>query len=162
MDLMDQEQPDDHSHLHGYHTLRGALTGDEPDDVPYFAYSATLRIFGDQLDLDDISHHLGLTPPNAHRKGERRRPNASPYQHDMWSYCPALPEDRPLYEHIDALWGDIKHSTDYLRTLKQSATVDVFLGYRSNIDHAGVVLPPTSLEMFLALDIPLGISIIVT
>jgi Domain of unknown function (DUF4279) len=157
---MTQEQSDEASKV--FHTLRGAITGDEPDENPYFAYSATLRIFGDQLDLDDISHCLQLIPTNAHRKGEQRSPKARPYDHDMWSYSPALSEEQPLDAHIDALWADIKPATDYLRALKQLATVDVFLGYRSNSDHAGVTLPPSSLALFITLDIPFGLSIIIT
>jgi hypothetical protein len=39
--------------------------------------------------------------------------------------------------------------------------VDVFLGYRSNCDHAGVEVPHESLEMFIELRIPFGVSIII-
>jgi hypothetical protein len=40
-------------------------------------------------------------------------------------------------------------------------TVDVFLGYRSDRDHAGVELPWQSLAMFVELQVPFEISIIV-
>lgn len=40
--------------------------------------------------------------------------------------------------------------------------MDVFLGYRTNCDTAGIEVPHTSLEMFSELKIPSGISIIVT
>jgi hypothetical protein len=159
---MSQQQPDDLSIPEGFHTLRGALTGHEPNEPPYFAYSATLRIFGERLDLDDITQQLGLTPTNSHRKGDRRSPRSAPYKLDMWSYKPPVPEERPLEAHIDALWADIQHATAYLRALKHSAMVDVFLGYRSNIDHAGVSVPATSLVMFIELEIPFGLSIIIT
>ena len=46
--------------------------------------------------------------------------------------------------------------------LKKREHVDVFLGYRSNIDHAGVEIPHTCLELFTRLEIPLGLSIIIT
>ncbi|MEO8904126.1 MAG: hypothetical protein ABI488_17425 [Polyangiaceae bacterium] len=45
--------------------------------------------------------------------------------------------------------------------MKTVATVDVFLGYRSNVDTAGVEIPYSSLDMFVRLEIPLGLSIIV-
>lgn len=45
--------------------------------------------------------------------------------------------------------------------LKKRAHVDVFLGYRSNIDHAGVEVPHTCLELFTRLEIPFGLSIII-
>jgi Domain of unknown function (DUF4279) len=147
---------------HGFQTLRGALTGHEPDEAPYFAYSASLRIFGDQLDLGEITQQLGLIPTTQHRKGEQRTPHAPVYQHDLWAYQPPIPEEQPLAVHIDALWAAIKHATTYLRELKHVATVDVFLGYRSNIDHAGIEVPATSLNMFVELAIPFGLSIIIT
>jgi hypothetical protein len=159
---MSQQSSDEPTMPHGFRTLRGAFTGDEPDEPPYFAYSATLRIFGDRLDLDDITHQLGLTPTNSHRKGDRRSLRSAPYQHDMWAYAAPVPEEQPLEAHIDALWADIKHAAAHLRALKHSATVDVFLGYRSNIDHAGVTVPATSLMMFIELEIPFGLSIIIT
>jgi len=154
--------PDDRTQSQGFQTLRGALADHEPDEGPYFAYSASLRIFGNQLDLDEITQQIQLTPTHHHRKGERRTPHATAYIHDHWAYQPHVPEDQPLAIHIDALWAHIKHATTYLRALKQIATVDVFLGYRSNIDHAGVEVPATSLTMFVELAIPFGISIIIT
>ena len=38
-----------------FKTLRGFLEGDEPEVEIYFAYSATLRIFGEIPDLDEIT-----------------------------------------------------------------------------------------------------------
>src|SRR5258706_11662659 len=155
---MNKQLPDDQAAERGFRTLRGALNGDEPDEENYFAYCASLRIFGDQLDFDEISQHLGLTPTTYHRKGDRRGPRSPGYKQDKWSYRPAVPEERALAEHITALWTDIKRAKDYLLSLKQRATVDVFLGYRSNVDHAGVKVPYTCLEMFIALEIPFGLS----
>ena len=60
---------------------------------------------------------------------------------------------------IDVLWGTIRPHKDYLLGLRDIVTVDVFLGYRSNSDTAGVEVPSESLEMFTALQIPFGLSI---
>jgi hypothetical protein len=51
---------------------------------------------------------------------------------------------------------------DYLLKLKENLTVEVFLGYRSNSDTAGVEVPHQSMEMFTALQVPFGLSIIVS
>ena len=144
-----------------FRTLRGLVDGTEPDEPNRFAYSATLRIFGEALDFDAIGRALGTDPTSSHRKGDRRGPRSAPYKHDMWMFSPALPEECPLSEHIDALWAAIRHRADYLRELKRVAKVDVFLGYRSNVDTAGVEIPHTSLEMFVQLELPLGLSIII-
>jgi hypothetical protein len=144
-----------------YRTLGGFLKGREPEETTYFAYSATLRIFGEDLDLDGITRQIGIQPTYSHRKGQKR-PRSSEFSTDMWSYSPPIPEDRPLSEHIDALWATIRPAREYLMSLKRCATVDVFLGYRSNVDHAGIQVPHPCLEMFTSLEIPFGVSIIIT
>ena len=145
----------------GYRTLRGFLAGEETDEEPSFRYSAALRIFSEKLDFDDITAHLGMPPTGTHRKGERKGERSPEYKHDMWTYSPQVERERPLYEHIDALWSDIKQAKDYLLSLKKIAKVDVFLSYSSNVDMAGVEVPYTSLEMFQELEIPFGISIVI-
>ena len=147
--------------MESFRTLRGFIDGHENDESSYFAYSACLRIFAEALDLDAITHEMGIVPTATHRKGDRKGPRSPEYRHDMWTLDSRLPEESPLAAHIDSLWSAIQKPEDYLRGLKTLATVDVFLGYRSNIDNAGLEIPYRSLEMFRCLEIPLGISIIV-
>ncbi len=144
-----------------YRTLRGFLDGDEPDEEIYFEYSATLRIFGNIEDLNEITSSLGFEPTSFHKKGEKRGPKSPPYQHDMWSYEAQVDEEIDLENHIDELWAKLQPHKEYLLELKKTLTVDVFLGYRSNSDTAGVEVPYSSLEMFIELKIPFGLSIIV-
>lgn len=145
-----------------FRTLRGFLNGQESTEETYFAYSATLRIYGTIPELDAITKTLGLEPTQALRKGERVRPRSSPLKHDCWHYQPNIPESEHLDVHINALWSAIKPHRDFIKSLKQDAMVDVFLGYRSNCDHAGLEVPHACLEMFTELEIPFGISIIIT
>ena len=143
-------------------THRGLPTGSKSEeDNYYFAYSATLRIFGDIVNMDEISATLNLKPTHTHRKGEKRGNRAVEYGQDMWSYRPPLGKSEPLHRHIDALWLKLKPHKHYLLELKKSVRVDVFLGYQSNCDTAGIEVPHTSLEMFSELEIPFGVSIIV-
>ncbi len=143
-----------------FRTLRGFVTGEEPDEPPYFHFSATLRIIGDDLAFEAIEAALGCAPTLHYRKGSHRGPMGPVAKFDMWQYSGGLAEDRPLHEHIDAVWDQIRHAASYLRGLKESATVDVFLGYRSNIDTAGFEVPHTSLDMFAALEVPFGVSVV--
>jgi len=112
--------------------------------------------------MDEISATLGLSPTHSHRKGEKRGAKAAGYRQDMWSYSPPIEKSEPLHRHIDALWLKLKPHKHYLLELKKSLNVDVFVGYRSNCDTAGIEVPHTSLEMFTELEIPFGVSIIVT
>lgn len=144
-----------------FRTLRGWLAGNEPEEETYFAYSATLRIFGDIPDHSKITNEMGLIPTRVQKKSERRGERSPPNKFDCWAYSPALSEAEPLENHINALWNAIKPKRNFLLELKRSLTVDVFLGYRSNCDHAGIEIPHTCLEMFVELQIPFGISIVV-
>jgi hypothetical protein len=141
----------------------GGSSAEKPEEEDFFNYRATLRIFGNIKNLDEITKHLGVAPSDIHRKGE---PNwvrtFPPYEHDMWSYTAPVGEGEPLHVHIDTLWNTFKEHRHYLLQLKHDLKVDVFLGYRSNCDHAGVEVPHESLEMFRELQVPFGISIIIT
>jgi len=145
-----------------FRTLRGFLAGTEREEDTFFAYSATLRIAGEISNMDEISATLGLSPTHSHRKGEKRGAKAAGYRQDMWSYSTPVEKSEPLHRHIDALWLKLKPHKNYLLELKKSLNVDVFVGYRSNCDTAGIEVPHTSLEMFTELEIPFGVSIIVT
>jgi Domain of unknown function (DUF4279) len=140
---------------------RTELTADGADDPSYFKYSATLRIFGTIPDLEDITRNLGVRPSHFHRRGERQSPLAEPYEHDMWSYKAPVERTEPLHIHIDTLWATLRDRKQYLLELKKDLSVDVFLGYRSNSDNAGVEVPYQSLEIFFELQTPFGLSIVI-
>jgi hypothetical protein len=127
----------------------------------YFCFSATLRIAGNDLDIDKITRKMGILPTHSHRKGERRSRGAPPWQHDMWSYTPPIDEAQPLHEHIMALWNAVRPHMSYLRNLKQKYHVDIFCGYRSNSDTAGFDVDYQCLGLFAELEVPFGISVII-
>jgi hypothetical protein len=144
-----------------FRTLRGFLNGDEPDEANYFRFSATLRIHGDGLPFQEISQRLGVEPTHLHRKGDRSGPRSPGYRDDAWQFQPSLPEMEPLERHIEALWQVVRPQLEYLHGLKQRFKVDVFCGYRSNCDHAGFEVSHRYLELFTALEVPFGVSVIV-
>jgi Domain of unknown function (DUF4279) len=134
---------------------------DEAEE-PYFAFSATLRIHGEALDLSEITRSMGLVPTHTHKKGESRRSGRHPYADDAWHYNAELPENAPLDAHLQILWADVAPARDFLLALKAKHKVDVFCGYRTNHGSAGFEVEAKSLAIFTALDIPFGVSVIVT
>jgi hypothetical protein len=145
-----------------FNTLHGFLNGEEEHEKIYFCFRATLRIYGDGVPFDEISQRLGIQPTNTHRKGERRHANPNhSYQDDAWHFESPLSELEPLEHHLAALWLIIKPEVEYLKLLKRNFNVDVFCGYRTNCDHAGFEISHKALELFTALEIPFGVSIIV-
>ena len=144
------EDPAEGSGDESYQTLRGFLTGEDPEEPIYFAFQATLRIFGTIPNLDEVSENLGLVPTHVHRRDELRRSSSRPYEHDMWQYEAPVKESEPLHTHIDALWAAVRDRKEYLLDLKRTATVDVFCGYRSNSDTAGVDVRYESRRFFMS------------
>jgi hypothetical protein len=144
-----------------FRTLRGFLHDEEPDDETYFAHSAGLRIHGQDLPFLKIAEQLQVEPTHIHRKGERKGPRSPGYRDDAWHFSPTVAETEPLQVHIEALWQVVKPHIEYLKSLKQRYHVDVVLGYRSNCDQAGIEVPHTSLELFTALEVRFGVSIII-
>jgi hypothetical protein len=122
---------------------------------PYFDFSATLRIFGDVPDLDAISRELNLRPTCTLKRGDRH------FKHDMWAYTAPVPEERPLHIHIQTLWRHLKPHKNFLLQMKERCTVDVFCSYRSNSRTAGFEVPAEALSMFVELNIPFGVSVII-
>jgi hypothetical protein len=129
----------------------------------YFNYSATLRIFSESgLDFEEIENELGVQPSRAHRRGDSRSIKSPPYKHDMWSLESGLDEEEKLEDHLFALWKTLKPHKEYLLTLKNSANLDVFCGYRSSSHSAGVDVSYRALELFQELEIDFSLSIITT
>ncbi len=139
---------------------------DSPRDKElYFNYSASLRIFGKNLNFELINNTLNILPTYMHKQGDYYNLNGRnigvPFDNDMWSYSAAISEEKCLDEHIQSLWKILKKHKEFLLNLKEKYTVDIFCGYRTNCDHAGLEISPESLEVFIELNIPFGVSIIV-
>ena len=134
-------------------------SSDDDFESSYFAYSATLRIRGSNLRIDEITAHLGVEPSHQHRRGEQRRPGSPPYRSDAWHLTAVVPEANELSEHLRELWRQIQPHSEYLLSL--DAELDVFCGYRSNNGASGFSVEPDALEIFRVLNIPFGVSVIV-
>ena len=63
---------------------------EDADEPPYFAFSATLRIFGEALDLSEITRSMGLLPTRSYKKGDLIGPCGNLYSQDAWFYSPAF------------------------------------------------------------------------
>lgn len=143
------------------------------NDREYFiASSASLRIFGENIDFSLIENTLGLEPTKKHRKGECTRdikfknkkdiPDCLISKHDMWIFKSSLDKDKALGEHLLYLRNLLEPNIDFLKSLKERYAVDIFCGYRSNNDQGGVSLKPEELQIFNDCGINLELSIIIT
>jgi hypothetical protein len=134
---------------------------EEVDDSLYFAFSATLRIHGEDLDLDDITSAIGVQPTHTHRYGDQIEWLDTTYKDDAWHLESGLDDSAHLSDHLRVLWAQIQPATEYLRELKKRYSISVFCGYRSNCDNAGLDLPHDALKIFSELEVPFGLSVII-
>jgi hypothetical protein len=132
---------------------------DDEGEEFWFHFGAALRIHGDGVPFEEISQRLGVQPTHTHLTGERR--GTSTFLDDAWQFKPSIPETEPLERHIDALWEVVRPQVEYLKALKKRYKVDVFCGYRSNCETAGFEISHHCLELFTALEVPFGLSVIV-
>ena len=132
-----------------------------PDESYWFHFSATLRIYGQIHDLDEITETLGLVPTHTHIRGDLIGSRSRPLAHDMWSYTSHVPEDQPLDLHLQDLWAKVRPHQRFLIGLKERLTVNVFCGYRTNCETAGIDVSHRSLQIFMELEIPFSLSVIV-
>jgi len=132
--------------------------GGEP--VYFSKFKASLRILGDGLDFDEITRTLGLTPTGTRRKGSGHGLLTKDY--DIWIYTAPVDRVRPLDEHIMAIWDAIRPQIPYLRELKRRFRIDVLCGYRSNSCTGGFDVDQRCLGLFTELDIPFGVSVMLS
>ena len=137
------------------------ITTEEQDPI-YFAYSATLRIHGKNLDLDGITRIIGVQPTHIHRYGDQIEWLDTTYEDDAWHLESGLDDSTHLSEHLRIIWARIQPSTEFIRELKKRYSVSVFCGYRSDCDNAGLELPYDALKIFTELEVPFGLSVIIT
>ncbi|MGH7963376.1 MAG: DUF4279 domain-containing protein [Candidatus Binatia bacterium] len=132
------------------------------EQTPEIRVSATLRIFGNIGNLAEITQTLKLSPTHIHRQGEKPSPYATqPYEHDMWMLKAPLPREELLEKHLLWLKEQLSPHREYLRTLAESHTVDIFCGYRTDSDQGGFDLSPEALRLFTELGIRMCVSIII-
>jgi hypothetical protein len=150
----------------GEYTILG---GDAPD-----LKQASFRLRGDALDPEAITRATGLTPHQAHRKGDRRpsserrrargRPELPPWRSGLWSLHSerALPRtDNHLEDHVAWLLDQLEPLAEVLTQfrLDDDLTADFFCGYFMHQSNGGFEFSSRTLGRIVALGATLGVDI---
>jgi Domain of unknown function (DUF4279) len=117
-------------------------------------FAASLGISGDGLDLAEISRTLGLTPTIARPKGGHKVK-----WNDQWVYQAPVAKERPLDEHIMALWDAIRPQIPYLREIKEKHQVEIVCSYIGCYFRGNFKVDRRCLGLFEELDIPFRIAV---
>ena len=128
---------------------------------PVDDFTATLRVFGDDLDPDEVTRALGVPPTASHRKGELHEPapgRAYPRKHGSWRLASA--RDAPSLEAavaglLDILTPDLARWRD----LTSRFTVDVFCGVFLRESNRGFELSPALARALADRHLTIGIDI---
>jgi len=132
-----------------------------------FHFGASLLIKGDGLDLDEISRTLGLAPNNISQKGKRYGHAQTLCDFDAWYYNSPVGKERPLDEHIVALYDAVRPHIGYLLGLKQKFEVSVSVHVNSNSFwfkeyHTLFEVDHRCMGLFAELGIPLRVFVTIT
>jgi hypothetical protein len=121
--------------------------------------SATLRIFGDDADPDQISALLGCAPSNSYRKGDATYPpkNLKPRRYGMWRLGAADCEPESLDSQIVGLLNQVTQDLAIWKQVAALHEVDISCGLFMNESNEELRLSPGTLarlaERGIALDL---------
>ena len=136
----------------------------EEDDT-YFAFSASLRIFGDIPNLEEITSLLGVEPTYRHQKGYRRSPRSQPMPHDMWIFEVPVEEALVASGAVVAIAGVARlpaHRADAVVAAAAGAVAQAGLVLATGAALVGDRAGAAAVGRLRALEAPLNVSVIIT
>jgi len=122
-------------------------------------FSASLRIFGSNLDFDLISHRLEIQPTETHRAGDRGA-SSREYEEDFWCLESPLSRLKPLNDHVLWLRGMLQNRRAFLNTVKENANVRSFCSVNTDGAHCSFDLTVDALRFFSELELNIELSTI--
>lgn len=130
---------------------------------PVGRVSVTLRVMGDEVDPDEITRLLGVTPKLAERKGElvRRGERTITRRTGHWS-CSLGDGPSPEWELDDAiaaLLGRMSADLEVWTYLGRRHRMDLFCGLFMGTVNQGAVLRPETLRLLADRGLTLGLDI---
>jgi hypothetical protein len=120
---------------------------------------ASFSISGLELDPDEVSELLGISPDRSHRKGEvkiLRSGNTIIHKNGHWALRSKLSDYEPFERHLDALLDRLKGKEAALKSLAEENKIQFGCDLWETI---GVELPTHILRRIADFNASLGITI---
>lgn len=121
--------------------------------------SVAFTIAGKDLDTDDISRKMKITPTHTHRAGDSDM-IGKPFRDDMWQLESPLDRRMSLDDHLKWLTIVLEGHHDFIRVIKQFANVYIYCGINCSSDQCGFHITPGALRLFVQLEIDLEVTIL--
>jgi hypothetical protein len=124
---------------------------------------ASLGIYGEPLDLEEITGRLGLAPTSSGRKGEIRSStrvkNLPPTRNSFWLLASPLPDFEPLQEHLSWLFEQLEPKRRTLEELAKQYTAKFICGFSSENGQGGCTFDPRLLSRLNSFGLPLVLDL---
>jgi uncharacterized protein DUF4279 len=116
---------------------------------------ASIRIFSETLEPEEIGAALGLKATRTHSKGQPRSPRfKAVWRESFWSLQSPLGEDSDLASHLRWLLDALDPKLGVIRSLSEKYQVDLFCGFSSGSGEGGFTLDSTTLARIAKLGLP--------
>jgi len=126
-------------------------------EIQMLEFLASLRITGKDLDPEEISGLLGLTPTTSHRRGDPhigKKGRYADYPEGFWALESPVRENKPLKEHLRYLKNQLTGKEQTLADLRSRGyTAEVFIGVFEIGDGDEVGLSRSELNDLAALQV---------
>jgi uncharacterized protein DUF4279 len=121
---------------------------------------ASIRIFGETLQPEEIGAALGLKATRTHSKGQPRSPRfKAVWRESFWSLQSPLGKDRDLASHLRWLLDTLEPKLTVIRSLSEKYQVNLFCGLISGNGEGGFTLDSTTLARIAKLGVPLVVDL---
>lgn len=103
----------------------------------------SLRVFGDNLEPEEVSALLGRPPTRKHRKGDRIRANSTAVEPTgAWILDSGLSDKAEIEEHIESLLGSLSNDMDEWSRLTEDLSASIHCGIFLSQYNEGFELSP--------------------
>ena len=121
---------------------------------------ASLRIFGDTLQPEEIGSALGLQATHTHLKGELLSPKHTTVRRESgWLIQSPLSERSDMVDHLKWLLDSLEPKRDVVRELSRRYRIDLFCGFSSGSGQGGFTLDSATLARIAELGVPLALDL---
>ena len=121
--------------------------------------SATLCIYGESLEPDEVSDLLGTQPTNSFRRGYQKVPRSQPMPHGAWFLRVEGQSPKGPGEHIHELLLRLPTSTKIWAELRERYTAKVSVAIHMVGWNKGFELQATQIERLASLGLHLDFDI---
>lgn len=130
----------------------------EPSDAPVQT-SASVRIFGQGLDFENISRTLGVDSSETHITGEVTLCR-TPLRTDVWILDSPLSHTLPLDSHLKWLRQALINGPEFRRSASIVGEMDSYCGVSIEGERCSFLLSPEALRLFTDLRVSMYLSLI--